>query len=105
MHQSVAEGPYTENYQQPIDSSYGRGFGAPAPFQPSPPPAYQPAPPPQMFIPTPTPQAPQVFCCLYLDLFNVKDNSLCSSLACIDIFECMYVCVFPDLQYPLCAKT
>ncbi|KAJ6299438.1 hypothetical protein OIU76_020409 [Salix suchowensis] len=59
MHQSVAEGPYTENYQQPIDSSYGRGFGAPAPFQPSPPPAYQPAPPPQMFIPTPTPQAPQ----------------------------------------------
>ncbi|KAJ6777589.1 WD40/YVTN REPEAT-LIKE-CONTAINING DOMAIN ANCESTRAL COATOMER ELEMENT 1 SEC16/SEC31-RELATED [Salix koriyanagi] len=58
MHQSVAEGSYTENYQQPIDSSYGRGFGAPASFQPSPPPAYQPAPPPQMFIPTPTPQAP-----------------------------------------------
>ena len=97
MHQSVAEGPYTENYQQPIDSSYGRGFGAPAPFQP--------APPPQMFIPTPTPQAPQVFCFLYLDLFDVKDNSLHSSLACIDIFDCMYVCVLPDLQYTLCAKT
>ncbi|CAK7330966.1 unnamed protein product [Dovyalis caffra] len=60
MHQSVPGSPYSENYQQPIDSSYGRGYGAPAPYQPSAqPPAYQPAPQPQMFVPTPAPQAPQ----------------------------------------------
>jgi protein transport protein SEC31 len=59
MHQSVPGSPYSENYQQPIDSSYGRGYGAPTP--------YQPAPQPQMFVPTSAPQAPQVFCFLYLD--------------------------------------
>ncbi|KAJ6964581.1 hypothetical protein NC652_002740 [Populus alba x Populus x berolinensis] len=60
MNQSVTGSLYSENNQQPIDSSYGRGFGAPSPYQPSPPPpAYQPAPLPQMFVPTPTPQAPE----------------------------------------------
>ncbi|KAJ7012890.1 protein transport protein SEC31 homolog B [Populus alba] len=60
MNQSVPGSLYSENNQQPIDSSYGRGFGAPSPYQPSPPPpAYQPAPLPQMFVPTPTPQAPE----------------------------------------------
>ena len=76
MNQSVPGSLYSENNQQPIDSSYGRGFGAPSPYQPSPPPpAYQPAPLPQMFVPTPTPQAPEVFCFLYIDFFDVKDNS------------------------------
>ncbi|KAJ6984756.1 protein transport protein SEC31 [Populus alba x Populus x berolinensis] len=60
MHQSVPGSPYSENYQQPIDSSYGRGYGAPTPYQPAPQaPAYQPAPQAQMFVPTPAPQAPQ----------------------------------------------
>ncbi|KAJ6385250.1 hypothetical protein OIU77_028438 [Salix suchowensis] len=78
MHQSVPGSPYSENYQQPIDSSYGSGYGAPTPYQPSSqppayqpapqppayqpapqPPAYQTAPQPQMFVPTPAPQAHQ----------------------------------------------
>ncbi|XP_059651913.1 protein transport protein SEC31 homolog B-like [Cornus florida] len=48
--QNVPSSPYSENYQQSF-GSYGRGFGAPAP--------YQSAPQPQIFLPSQPPQVHQ----------------------------------------------
>uniref|UniRef100_A0A5B7BMN1 Sec16 Sec23-binding domain-containing protein n=1 Tax=Davidia involucrata TaxID=16924 RepID=A0A5B7BMN1_DAVIN len=48
---SIPSSPYGENYQQSFGSSYGRGYGVPAP--------YQPAPQPHMFLPSQAPQVPQ----------------------------------------------
>ncbi|XP_012065636.2 protein transport protein SEC31 homolog B [Jatropha curcas] len=60
LHQSVPGSPYSENYQQPLMPSYGRGYSAPAPYQPAPQPApYQPTTQPGMFVPSQTPQVPQ----------------------------------------------
>ncbi|XP_058225841.1 protein transport protein SEC31 homolog B-like isoform X2 [Rhododendron vialii] len=50
--QNIPTNPYGENYQQSFSSSYGRGYGAPAP--------YQPAPQPQMFVPSQAPQVQQM---------------------------------------------
>ncbi|XP_057498437.1 protein transport protein SEC31 homolog B-like isoform X1 [Actinidia eriantha] len=51
--QSIPNSSYGENYQQQsFSSSYGRGYGGPAP--------YQPAPQPQMFLPSQAPQVPQM---------------------------------------------
>ncbi|XP_057976811.1 protein transport protein SEC31 homolog B [Malania oleifera] len=47
---SVPSSPYGETYQQPFASSYGRGYGAPA--------QYQPAPQPHIFLPSQAPQVP-----------------------------------------------
>lgn len=58
MQPSVPGSPYGDNYQQPFGTSYGRGYGAPAPYQP----ALQ----PHMFLPSQTPQVPQV---LYVTSF------------------------------------
>ncbi|XP_052192454.1 LOW QUALITY PROTEIN: protein transport protein SEC31 homolog B-like [Diospyros lotus] len=52
LQQSVPSSPYGENYQQQLGSSYGRGYGAPAPYQP----AVQPL----IFLPSQAPQAPQM---------------------------------------------
>lgn len=43
---------YGESYQEPVNSPYGRGYGAPAP--------YQAASQPHMFLPSQAPQVPQV---------------------------------------------
>eukprot|EP00257_Ricinus_communis_P020787 XP_015580116.2 protein transport protein SEC31 homolog B [Ricinus communis] len=83
VHQSIPGSPYSENYQQSLGPSYGRTYGAPAPYQPAPQPApyqpaaqpapyqpapqpapyqptpYQPASQPGMFIPSQAPQVPQ----------------------------------------------
>ncbi|KAF3437366.1 hypothetical protein FNV43_RR20119 [Rhamnella rubrinervis] len=48
---NVPGNTYGGNYQQPVGSSYGRGYGVPAP--------YQPASQPHMFLPSQTPQIPQ----------------------------------------------
>ncbi|GFZ02643.1 transducin family protein [Actinidia rufa] len=48
--QSIPNSSYGENYQQSFSSSYGRGYGGPAP--------YQPAPQPQIFLPSQAPQVP-----------------------------------------------
>ncbi|XP_052211325.1 protein transport protein SEC31 homolog B-like [Diospyros lotus] len=52
LQQSIPGSPYGENYQQSFASSYGRGYGASAP--------YQPASQPQMFVPSQAPQVPQM---------------------------------------------
>ncbi|KAF2293722.1 hypothetical protein GH714_004326 [Hevea brasiliensis] len=58
--QSVPSSPYSENYQQTLGPSYGRGYGASTPYQPAPQAAtYQPAPQPGMFIPSQVPEVPQ----------------------------------------------
>ncbi|KAF2319665.1 hypothetical protein GH714_017905 [Hevea brasiliensis] len=36
VHQNVPGSPYSENYQQTLGPSYGRGYGAPTPYQPAP---------------------------------------------------------------------
>ncbi|OAY39931.1 protein transport protein SEC31 homolog B [Manihot esculenta] len=57
VHQSVPGSPYSENYQQTL-GPYGRGYGAPTPYQPAPQaPAYPSASQPGMFIPSQAPQA------------------------------------------------
>ncbi|PSS09961.1 Protein transport protein SEC31 B like [Actinidia chinensis var. chinensis] len=48
--QSIPNSAYGENYQQSFSSSYGKGYGGPAP--------YQPAPQPQIFLPSQAPQVP-----------------------------------------------
>ncbi|XP_057513112.1 LOW QUALITY PROTEIN: protein transport protein SEC31 homolog B-like [Actinidia eriantha] len=48
--QSIPNSSYGENYQQSFSSSYGRGYGGPAP--------YQPQPQPQIFLPSQAPQVP-----------------------------------------------
>ncbi|KAJ9158851.1 hypothetical protein P3X46_024396 [Hevea brasiliensis] len=60
VHQNVPGSPYSENYQQTLGPSYGRGYGAPTPYQPAPQSAtYPPASQPGMFIPSQAPQVPQ----------------------------------------------
>lgn len=72
MHQSVPGSPYSENYQQTL-GPYGRGYGAPTPYQPAPQaPAYPSASQPGMFIPSQAPQVPQVFCFI---MFILMQNS------------------------------
>ncbi|KAL3537558.1 hypothetical protein ACH5RR_000924 [Cinchona calisaya] len=51
---SVPNSPYSENYQQPFDPSYRRGYAAPGTYQPLPQPNI---PQPSIFVPS---QAPQV---------------------------------------------
>ncbi|KAL3516403.1 hypothetical protein ACH5RR_023305 [Cinchona calisaya] len=54
---SVPSSPYGENYQQPFDSSYGRGgYAAPGIYHPTPQPSI---PQPNMFVPSQAPQLPQ----------------------------------------------
>ncbi|KAH7528020.1 hypothetical protein FEM48_Zijuj05G0027500 [Ziziphus jujuba var. spinosa] len=77
LQSNVPGDTYGGNYQQPVGSSYGRGYGVPspyqptsqpapyqpvsqpAPYQPSQPAPYQPASQPAMFVPSQTPQIPQ----------------------------------------------
>ncbi|KAI4323465.1 hypothetical protein L6164_023067 [Bauhinia variegata] len=49
---NIPASPYEENYQQPFDPSYGRGYTGSTP--------YQPVQPPNMFVPTQSPHPPQV---------------------------------------------
>lgn len=84
MQSNVPGDTYGGNYQQPVGSSYGRGYGVPSPYQPtsqpapyqpvSQPPPYQPSQPapyqpasqPAMFVPSQTPQIPQVIFFVFL---------------------------------------
>lgn len=47
----MQHGVYDENYQQPFNPSYGRGYAGPA--------AYQQPQQPNLFVPSQTPQVPQ----------------------------------------------
>ncbi|GMP41388.1 hypothetical protein CsSME_00011514 [Camellia sinensis var. sinensis] len=52
LQQSIPNNPYGESYQHSFRSSYGKGYGAPGP--------YQPAPQPNMFLPSQAPQVPRM---------------------------------------------
>ncbi|KAL7204560.1 hypothetical protein ACSBR2_017602 [Camellia fascicularis] len=52
LQRSIPNNPYGESYQHSFRSSYGKGYGAPGP--------YQPAPQPSMFLPSQAPQVPQM---------------------------------------------
>ncbi|XAR63484.1 hypothetical protein NMG60_11023433 [Bertholletia excelsa] len=55
LQQSVPMSPYGESYQQPLNPSYGRGYGAPGVTA-----HYQPTTQPSIFLPSQAPQPPQM---------------------------------------------